>query len=326
MDISPQAPRILFAGTPTFAVPALSALIAADWNLVGVYTQPDRPAGRGRKTVSGPVKQVALDAGIPVLQPPTLKSAETLEQMQALSPDLMVVAAYGLILPATILACPRLGCINIHASLLPRWRGAAPIQRAIAAGDEYTGISIMHMEQGLDTGPIYATQRTRIGPRETGGSLHDRLAAIGAKLLLDSLPAICDQSATPQPQDHDAATYASKLDKREAMIDWRHSALEIDRQIRAFEPWPVAQTHCKGETLRIWEASPLALGARAVSEATDEADQTLPGTVLGSSSEGIEVATGDGVLRIECLQAPGKRPISAADYARAHGVDGILLG
>jgi methionyl-tRNA formyltransferase len=317
MEAPLESPRILFAGTPTFAVPALSALIAADWTVVAVYTQPDRPAGRGRKTASGPVKQVALDADIPVLQPPSLKSAAALEQMQALSPDLLVVAAYGLILPATILACPRLGCLNIHASLLPRWRGAAPIQRAIAAGDEYTGISLMHMEQGLDTGPVYATQRTRIGPRETGGSLHDRLAAIGAKLLLDSLPAICEQSLTPQPQDHDAATYASKLDKREAMIDWRRSALEIDRQIRAFEPWPVAQTHCQGETLRLWEASPLAAG---------ETDQPLPGTVLGSSSDGIEVATGAGVLRIERLQAPGKRPISAADYARAHAVDGILLG
>ncbi|MFP4601644.1 MAG: methionyl-tRNA formyltransferase [Halochromatium sp.] len=315
-----QGPRLIFAGTPTFAVPALSALIAADWTVVAVYTQPDRPAGRGRKTASGPVKQVALDAGIPVLQPPTLKSAEALEEMQALTPDLMVVAAYGLILPATILACPRLGCLNIHASLLPRWRGAAPIQRAIAAGDEYTGISLMHMEQGLDTGPVYATQRTRIGPRETGGSLHDRLAAIGAKLLLDSLPAICEQALTAQPQDHDAATYASKLDKQEAMIDWRRSALEIDRQIRAFEPWPVAQTHCQGETLRIWEASPLGAGAEAIPS------DLLPGTVLGSSSEGIEVATGAGVLRIERLQAPGKRPISAADYARAHVVDGILLG
>ncbi|MCF8005300.1 MAG: methionyl-tRNA formyltransferase, partial [Chromatiaceae bacterium] len=250
-------PRIIFAGTPTFAVPALSALIAADWPVVAVYTQPDRPAGRGRKIMPGPVKQTALDAGIPVFQPTSLKHSEALEQLETLAPDLMVVAAYGLILPPAVLDCPRLGCINIHASLLPRWRGAAPIQRAIAAGDEQTGISLMQMEQGLDTGPVYARQRTRIGPRETGGSLHDRLAAIGAKLLVDSLPAICEGAPTPEPQDPERATYASKLEKRESTIDWQRSAIEIDRQIRAFDPWPVAQTRYNDETLRIWEACPL---------------------------------------------------------------------
>ncbi|MBK1619402.1 methionyl-tRNA formyltransferase [Lamprobacter modestohalophilus] len=312
-------PRILFAGTPTFAVPALSALIAADWPVVAVYTQPDRPAGRGRKITPGPVKQTALDADIPVFQPTTLKRPEALEQLETLAPDLMVVAAYGLILPPAVLDCPRLGCINIHASLLPRWRGAAPIQRAIAAGDEQTGISLMQMEIGLDTGPVYATQRTRIGPRETGGSLHDRLAAIGAKLLLDSLPAICEGVLTPEPQDPERATYASKLEKQESTIDWQRSAIEIDRQIRAFDPWPVAQTRYNDETLRIWEACPLD------DASGNHADEARPGTVLSSSAEGIDVATGDGKLRIQRLQAPGKRPISAADFAHARQVDGTVF-
>jgi len=312
-------PRIVFAGTPAFAVPALSALIAADWPVAGVYTQPDRPAGRGRKTAIGPVKQAALDAGIPVFQPVSLKGAEALEQLQALSPALMVVAAYGLILPTAVLKTPSLGCINIHASLLPRWRGAAPIQRAIAAGDDATGISLMQMEQGLDTGPVFATQRTRIGPRETGGSLHDRLAAIGAKLLLDKLPAICEGSLTPEPQDPRLATYATKLEKRESTIDWQRPALEIDRQIRAFDPWPVAQTRYNDEVLRIWEACPLE------ADADDPSQTAAPGTVLSSNAAGIEVATGAGVLRILRLQAPGKRPISAADFARARPVDGTRL-
>lgn len=315
-----ERPRILFAGTPSFAVPALSALIAADWPVVAVYTQPDRPAGRGRKTAIGPVKQTALDAGLPVLQPTSLKTPEALEQLRALSPDLMIVAAYGLILPAAVLEAPSLGCVNIHASLLPRWRGAAPIQRAIAAGDEHTGISLMGMELGLDTGPVYATQRTRIGPRETGGSLHDRLAAIGAKLLLDSLPALCERALHPEPQDPQLATYASKLEKQEATIDWQRPAVEIDRQIRAFNPWPIAQTRYHDEVVRIWEARPLDEDAAGPSPAAS------PGTVLGSSADGIEVATGDGRLRIERLQAPGKRPVSAADFARARQVDGIRLG
>ncbi|WP_462320168.1 methionyl-tRNA formyltransferase [Halochromatium sp.] len=324
-----ERPRIVFAGTPTFAVPALSALIAADWPVVGVYTQPDRPSGRGRKTLIGPVKQTALDAGIPVFQPATLKDPEALEELKALSPDLMVVAAYGLILPTAVLNHPSLGCLNIHASLLPRWRGAAPIQRAIASGDEHTGISLMKMEQGLDTGPVYATQRTRIGPRETGGSLHDRLAAIGAKLLLDQLPAITQGALALVPQDPQLATYANKLEKRESWIDWQGPAIEIDRQVRAFDPWPVAQTRYGEETLRIWEAHPLESGAEPVPntepKSTANGDKTPPGTVLGSGPEGIDVACGAGTLRILRLQAPGKRPISAADFARARPVDGTRL-
>jgi len=316
-----SGPRILFAGTPDFAVPALSALVGGGWSLVGVYTQPDRPAGRGRKLTPSPVKQVALDANLSVYQPPSLKPADALAQMEALAPDLMVVAAYGLILPPAILVCPRLGCINIHASLLPRWRGAAPIQRAIAAGDQHTGISLMRMEEGLDTGPVLATQRIRIGPRETGGSLHDRLAALGAKLLLDQLPAICDQSLNAEPQDERSASYASKLDKSEAAIDWRRSASQLDCQVRAFNPWPIAQTRLGEETLRIWETLPL--------DAAEPDQPSLappPGTVVSTSAEGIDVATGDGLLRIQRLQLPGKRAIRAADFARARALDGTLLG
>jgi methionyl-tRNA formyltransferase len=312
-----EATRILFAGTPTFAVPALSALVAAEWAVVGVYTQPDRPAGRGRKTVPGPVKQVALDAGLPVFQPPSFKDPAAVEQLASLRADLMIVAAYGLILPLAVLETPRLGCINIHASLLPRWRGAAPIQRALLAGDDATGISLMQMEQGLDTGPVLATQRTRIGPRDTGGSLHDRLAAIGAKLLLDSLPEIISQRLTPEAQDAAAATYATKLDKREAEIDWRDSADAIDRRVRAFDPWPVAQTRWDDAVLRIWESIP---------RMDAETEGAVPGTVLGSGPDGIDVATGAGVLRVTRLQAPGKRPIAAADFAHSRRIDGTVLG
>jgi methionyl-tRNA formyltransferase len=313
-------PRVLFAGTPDFAVPALSALIAADWTPIAIYTQPDRPAGRGRKITIGPVKQVALNARIPVHQPRSLKDPEALATLQALAPELMVVAAYGLILPPAALDCARLGCINIHASLLPRWRGAAPIQRAIEAGDEHSGISLMRMEQGLDTGPVYALQRTRISPRETAGSLHDRLAAIGAKLLLDSLPAICDGTLIAEPQDSEQVTYARKLEKRESIIDWQRSALEIDRQIRAFDPWPIAQTRLDDQWLRIWQACPLEVAADATSPAA------TPGSVLSSHSDGIDVATGAGILRLQRVQAPGKRPISAADFARARSLDGIQFG
>lgn len=312
--------RILFAGTPTFAVPALRALIAADWSVVGVYTQPDRPAGRGRKTAPGPVKQVAVDAGLPVFQPSSFKDPAALAQLQALQGDLMVVAAYGLILPPSVLSTPRLGCINIHASLLPRWRGAAPIQRAILAADDSTGVSLMQMEKGLDTGPVFATRQTDIGPRETAASLHDRLAIAGAELLMDSLPNIVSRQMTPDPQDNDKATYAAKLGKDEAPIDWERSAVEIDRQIRAFDPWPVAQTRYGVQALRIWEAAPLRTGERTAPP------DLAPGTILGSGPEGIDVQTGDGVLRLARLQVPGKRPITAADFANARPVDGSLLG
>lgn len=305
--------RLVFAGTPEFAVPSLQALIDSGHELVGVYTQPDRPAGRGRKLQQSPVKSLALEHGIPVHQPLSLKrDPQARAELEALAPDLMVVVAYGLILPVSVLEIPGLGCVNVHASLLPRWRGAAPIQRAVLAGDPVSGVCIMDMEAGLDTGPVYLRREQVLDPRETGGSLHDKLAALGAGALVEALPGIADGSRVPEPQDDAAATYAHKLDKAEAQIDWSGPALAIERQVRAFDPWPVAQTTLRGEILRIWSA-----------EATDrkEASET-PGAVLEADKSGILVAAGSGALRITRLQPPGKRPMSAADFLNARRLDG----
>jgi methionyl-tRNA formyltransferase len=260
------------------------------------------------------VKATALTAGIPVLQPTTLRDAEAIAELAALQADLMIVAAYGLILPRAALDAPRLGCINIHASLLPRWRGAAPIQRAILAGDQMTGICIMGMEAGLDTGPVYLSRKVGITADETGGSLHDRLAAVGAEALLAVLPAILDGSAKPEPEDDDRATYARKLDKAEAEIDWTRDAPAIERQVRAFNPWPVAQTRLGGEVLRLWLARALPGGGGP------------PGAVLQAGRDGIDVATGDGLLRILRLQAAGKRPVDAADFVNSRDLGGAVFG
>jgi methionyl-tRNA formyltransferase len=312
-------PRIIFAGTPDFAVPALAALIERGWPVVAVYTQPDRPAGRGRKLHPSPVKQTALAHDIPVHQPETLKDESVQAGLRGLGADLMVVAAYGLLLPKAVLAIPPLGCVNIHASLLPRWRGAAPIQRAIAAGDTRTGISIMQMEAGLDTGPVYLTRAIDVGPRETGGSLHDRLAALGAEALLAALPGIADRSLSAQAQDDTLATYATKLSKAEARIHWPRDAAEIDRLIRAFDPWPVAETTLDGQTLRIWAAAPLAAAGN------DGSTGATPGRVIAAGKAGIDVATGRGLLRITRLQPPGKRPMAAADFVNARDLHGAVL-
>jgi len=306
--------RIVFAGTPDFSVPPLRALIAAGHQLVGVYTQPDRPAGRGRKLTPSPVKAEALSAGIPVYQPASLKDADAQRELAALRPDLMVVVAYGLLLPQSVLDIPRLGCINIHASLLPRWRGAAPIQRAILAGDSETGVGIMRMEAGLDTGPVYLEKRIPIEPGDTGGSLHDKLAKLGAETLMAALPGIADGSLQPLPQDDARTCYARKLDKAEAEIDWTRPAAEIARQVHAFNPWPVAQTRFEDAILRIWNASP----------AKGEAGS--PGMVMSAARHGIDVATGDGLLRITRLQMPGKKPLSAADFINAYPIQGVTLG
>jgi methionyl-tRNA formyltransferase len=313
--------RILFAGTPEFAVPCLTALTDGPDDVgievVGVYTQPDRPAGRGRKLAASPVKQAALDRGLPVLQPQTLRDKETQAQLSALDADLMVVVAYGLLLPKRVLAAPRLGCVNVHASLLPRWRGAAPIQRAILAGDSQTGVTIMGMEAGLDTGPMFLTHATPIAPRETGGSLHDRLCLIGAQALMEALPGILAGTLTAIPQGDTGALYAKKLLKEEAIIDWSGPTLDIDRQVRAFDPWPVAETRLGEASLRIWAAEPL----------TDAPPGGLvPGSVVNTSKVGIEVVTGDGVLRITRLQLPGKRPMTAAEFLNAHNLTGHVLG
>jgi methionyl-tRNA formyltransferase len=308
--------RILYAGTPEFAVPALSALIASPHEVVAVYTQPDRPAGRGRRLEPSPVKRRAIDAALPVCQPTSLKTPAEQEALAAWGADLMVVAAYGLILPEAVLDAPRCGCVNIHASLLPRWRGAAPIQRALLAGDDETGISIMRMEAGLDTGPVYRLVPMVIGAEDTAGSLTVRLAELGAEALLDVLPEILAGGAVPAAQEDAAATYARKLTKDEARIDWTQSAAAIERAVRAFDPWPVAQTRLGGEVVRIWSAQALPATGVAAAE---------PGRVVATGPEGIDVATGAGRLRITELQVPGKRRMSARDFLNARRLDGVLF-
>ncbi|MCU7828448.1 MAG: methionyl-tRNA formyltransferase [Candidatus Thiodiazotropha sp. (ex Myrtea sp. 'scaly one' KF741663)] len=308
--------RIIFAGTPDFAASALSALLTTEHRVVAVYTQPDRPAGRGRKLQPSPVKQLALTHGIEVHQPEKLKDPADQSALADLKADLMVVVAYGLLLPQAVLDAPRLGCINIHASLLPRWRGAAPIQRAVLAGDKESGVTIMQMEAGLDTGPMLHTLSTPIGPEDTGGSLHDRLAEMGARALLESLPGIADGSLHPVAQDDNLANYAKKLDKQESLIDWSQPAEAISRQVRAFNPWPVAQCRFEDKIMRIWQAIPLQEQAPV---------DLVPGVVVSAGKSGIDVATGSGLLRITQLQMPGKRAMSAADFLNAHSVNGVVL-
>ncbi|MBJ7575761.1 methionyl-tRNA formyltransferase [Luteimonas sp. MC1828] len=298
--------RIVFAGTPAFAVPALRAACARG-EVVAVYTQPDRPAGRGRGLQASPVKLEALERGIPVYQPATLKAESARETLRALAPELMVVVAYGLLLPQKILDIPRLGCWNVHASLLPRWRGAAPIQRAIEAGDAESGICLMQMEKGLDTGPVLMSQSLAIGDDETGGQLHDRLSELGAQVLSDGLGLLrAGMRPVAQPQPAAGITYAHKLDKAEARLDWSQPAVALARKVRAFNPWPVAEATLAGERLRIHGAVALALAHGAA-----------PGTVLAAGRDGIDVACGDGALRIRVLQREGGRAITAADYLNA---------
>jgi methionyl-tRNA formyltransferase len=307
--------KIIFAGTPDFSLPVLRALLESGHRLVAVYTQPDRPAGRGRRISASPVKQIAHQHGIPVYQPGTLGDPVAQASLKALHADLMVVVAYGLILPPEVLVMPRLGCINVHASLLPRWRGAAPIQRAILAGDRETGVTLMQMDTGLDTGPVLASAACPVAAEDTGGRLHDRLAEMGARLLQENLAKFEQGQLEARSQDHSQATYAHKLDKREAVIDWNLPADELVRRVRAFNPWPVAETSYEDRQLRIWEALPLSV----------ETDQP-PGTVLASGKSGIDVACGRGALRLLRIQLPGARPIHAADFIKAHALHGARLG
>jgi methionyl-tRNA formyltransferase len=309
--------RIVFAGTPDFSVPALDALHAAGHSLVAVYTQPDRPAGRGRTMTASPVKQRALALGLPVEQPATLRHPEAAARLAGFAPDLMVVVAYGLILPQPILDVPWLGCLNIHASLLPRWRGAAPIQRAILAGDLRTGITIMKMDAGLDTGPMLLGRETAIGRGETGGQLHDRLARLGAEAVVTAIEEWTAGRLVPQPQPAEGATYAAKLRKDEAVIDWTRPAAELERLVLAFNPWPVAETCWRGQQLRVW---------RAACRADAPPGGARPGKVIEAADGRILVATGLGTLRLDTLQLPGRKPTAAADFLKANALAGCQLG
>jgi methionyl-tRNA formyltransferase len=298
--------KIVFAGTPEFAVASLRAA-ARHQEVVGGYTQPDRPAGRGRGLMPSPVKLEAIARGIPVFQPESLKSEQAQQQLRDLQPDLMVVVAYGLILPKAVLAIPTYGCWNVHASLLPRWRGAAPIQRAIQAGDADTGVCLMQMEAGLDTGPVLLRQHTPIQAGELGGSLHDRLAELGAQVLSDGLGLLrAGLKPIAQPQPEQGVTYAHKLDKAEARLDWSQDAQVLERTVRAFNPWPIAEAQLAGERVRIH-------GAVALADNPGKA----PGTLLAAGRDGIDIACGQGALRLRVLQREGGKAITAADYLNA---------
>ena len=292
--------RIVFAGTPEFAAEHLKALLGTQHQVIAVYTQPDRPAGRGHKLMPSPVKQLAVEHGIPVYQPATLRAPEAQAELAALQPDLMVVVAYGLILPQVVLDTPRLGCINSHASLLPRWRGAAPIQRAVQAGDDESGVTVMQMEAGLDTGPMLLKVSTPIAPSDTGGSLHDRLAALGSQAVIQAVDALAAGTLTGEVQDDSLANYAHKLNKDEARIDWSRPAVELERLVRAFNPWPICHSTLNGEPLKVLAAT--------LGEGSGQ-----PGQILAASKDGLTVACGEGALRLTRLQLPGGKPLSFAD-------------
>lgn len=301
--------RVIFAGTPAFAAEYLTALLGSKHQVIAVYTQPDRPAGRGKKLTASPVKSLALENQLPVFQPASLRNAEAQRTLADLAADVMVVVAYGLILPQSVLDLPRYGCLNVHASLLPRWRGAAPIQRAIEAGDRETGVTIMQMEAGLDTGPMLATARCPIGPDDTAATLFERLAQLGKEPLL----AVLDQLAregevTAKRQDESKATYASKIEKSEAALDWQHDAELIHRQIRAFNPFPVAYTQIGDQRLKIYRATVLSASSASAP----------PSTLTAVNEDGVDVQCGRGVLRLQEIQLPGKRPMMVKDLLRGN--------
>jgi methionyl-tRNA formyltransferase len=317
--------RIVFAGTPEFSVPALDALHAAGHDLAAVYTQPDRPAGRGRELRAGPVRRRALELGLRVEQPATLRSREAAATLASFGADLMVVVAYGLILPQAILDLPRLGCLNIHASLLPRWRGAAPIHRAILAGDTFTGVTIMKMDAGLDTGPMLLVRETGIGPEETAGALHDRLAALGAGAIVEAVAGWADGRLAPVSQPAEGVTYAAKISKEEALIDWSRPAIEIARQVHAFNPWPVAETRWLGRQLRVWEAAPLT-PADVQQGPGGTVAGSEPGRVVETGRGRLVVATGEGLLELRRLQVAGRNAMPAAEFLNANALAGARLG
>ncbi len=307
--------KIVFAGTPEFAIPTLQMLLDSPCDVCAVYTQPDRPAGRGRRLRPGPVKALADAHGLEVVQPDSLTGLDEIGCLAAFQADLMVVVAYGLLLPQVVLDAPRLGCINIHASLLPRWRGAAPIQRAILAGDERTGVTLMQMVKKLDAGPMLKQAQCPILPHEAAAELHDRLALLGADALKELLPVIEAGAVRPQPQDEGGVTYAHKVGKSEALIDWSRPAQELERQVRAFNPWPVAYTSFKGDLLRIWRA-----------EALVQQTDALPGSILEGEAGRMDVATGNGVLRLLEVQLAGKKRLPVQPFLNAHRAAGVRLG
>jgi methionyl-tRNA formyltransferase len=319
--------RLGFAGTPQFAVAALDALARSRHTLAAVFTKPDRPSGRGQAVQSSPVKQRAAALNIPVLQPPTFKTPDAEHALRSLALDALVVVAYGLILPVGALAAPRLGCFNIHASLLPRWRGAAPIHRALLAGDATTGITIMRMEAGLDTGPMLAVRTLPIAADDTAGSLHDRLALLGGELIVETMDSLAAGTAEAVPQPAVGVTYADKINKAEARIDWTLDAPLVLRQIRAFNPWPIAESHLEGAQLRVWEAelAPRGGADAAAYAGLAAAAPVVPGTVLAATNAGIDVACGGGVLRIRKLQLAGRKPLAAGEFIKAHPMVGARL-
>lgn len=310
--------RIIFAGTPDFAARHLQALLESEHQVIAVYTQPDRPAGRGQQLQPSAVKQLALAHNIAVYQPKSLKKAAAQSELAALNADLMIVVAYGLILPQAVLDTPRLGCINVHGSLLPRWRGAAPIQRAIWAGDAQTGVTIMQMDAGLDTGAMLSTVSCAIDDTDTSASLYDKLAILGPKALLSALAGLPTLQQQAQAQDNDHASYAEKLHKDEALLDFNKTAAALQREIRAFNPWPVSYITLPQGSVKVWQAY-------AENVASDEA----PGTLLTSTKQGIRIACSEGVLVITQLQPPGKKAMSAADFLNGRAdwlVPGSVIG
>ncbi|MEB6607913.1 MULTISPECIES: methionyl-tRNA formyltransferase [Aeromonas] len=294
--------KLIFAGTPDFAARHLAALLSSGHEVVAVYTQPDKPAGRGQKLTASPVKELALAHSLPVYQPASLRNEAAQAELAALGADLMVVVAYGLILPKAVLDTPRLGCINVHGSLLPRWRGAAPIQRSIWAGDAETGVTIMQMDVGLDTGAMIRKVSCPIAADETSASLYDKLAGLGPQALVDTLDAMAAGDTVAEPQDDALANYAEKLSKEEARIDWSMDAVAIERCIRAFNPWPISWFEVAGQTVKVWQA-----------EVVPQAHGQAAGTLLKADKQGIEVATGQGVLRLLTLQPPGKKAMPVSD-------------
>ena len=305
--------KLLFAGTPEFALPSLRALVESGRAPVAVLTQPDRPAGRGKKLTASPIKEYAVAQGIPVWQPVTLKDPQIVDDLRRLEPDLLIVVAYGLLLPGAVLAIPGQGCLNVHASLLPRWRGAAPIQQAILTGDDRTGVCLMRMDAGLDTGPVFACTETGIGADDSAGDIHDRLAAMGGKLLVQKLDDILTGCLEANPQDDTLATYAGKIRKQDAVIDWDRPAEEIARKIRAYNPVPGASFSCGGERIKCWRAAVL------------DGVEGAPGIVVQADKDGIDVTCGGGALRMLEVQHPGRRRVSAAEYASQSNLVGKRL-